>query len=262
MDDKRDAGIDEVANETLQSEAEANPVEEDAAEEAIESIEAEAEGVAEDAAATAEEAQDVAADAEEDAETAEADLESAEDVVVEAEDTAAEDTEDAKDEASKAEEAADVDVESSDAEQIEAAPKRKESSIRIGDLVAVGVLSIILGTLLVLPSILGTTNSDSSSAAGSGSAAATVNGVVISEDQVTKYVMDFRTKQGFESDEDWGQWMAELGYDAESLRSDTIDYFVERELLKQAIDEHGVSVEDSAVDDYIASISEQVGGED
>lgn len=142
----------------------------------------------------------------------------------------------------------------------DAAPK-KSSAKGIGDLVIVGVLSIILGVLLALPSFLGLTGSEEKSASSGSGLAATVNGTAISESDITEYISDFRTKQGLDSDDAWGEWMASYGYTAKDLRSDTIDYFVNRELLKQAIAEEGISVDESEVDKYISSITEQVGGE-
>ena len=154
-------------------------------------------------------------------------------------------------------------VEEAAAPQAPAKPAKKPATfIKMGDLVIVGVLSIILGVLLALPSFLGMTSGEKTSEGSSGATAATVNGVAISEDEVTKYVMDFRSQQGLDNDDSWGEWMVGYGYTPEDLRSDTIDYFVNRELLKQAIAEQGIVVEDSKVDEYIATITEQVGGEE
>ena len=141
-------------------------------------------------------------------------------------------------------------------------PKAKRATgTGIGDLVAVGIFSIILGVLLALPSFLGVTGGDEQAKDTATGVAATVNGVVINEDEVTQYVMDFRKQQGIESDDAWGEWMVMYGYTPKALRSDTVDFFVNRELLKQAITQEGIEVSESEVDDYIAMITEQVGGE-
>ena len=147
-------------------------------------------------------------------------------------------------------------------EEPEAPARKPSSSASMADLVIVGILSVILGVLLCLPGMLGMTSGSEKSESASGSVAATVNGTPISEEEITNYVMDFRTQQGLDSDDAWGEWMVGYGYTAEALRADTVDYFVNRELLKQAIAEQGVEVEDSQVDEYIASITEQVGGEE
>ena len=142
-------------------------------------------------------------------------------------------------------------------------PKEKRAKgSGIGDLVAVGIFSIILGVLLALPSFMGVTGeSGGTESSASGSVAATVNGTAVSEDEITKYIMDFRTQQGLEDDSAWGEWMVMYGYTPEALRSDTIEFFVNRALLKQAIAEEGIEVADSEVDDYISMITEQVGGQ-
>ena len=141
-------------------------------------------------------------------------------------------------------------------------PEPKRESRGIGDYIVVGIFALILGILLVLPTALGAVGGESSSSATSSSGvAATVNGVAISEDEITKYVMDFRTAQGLSDDDSWGNWMVSYGYDPETLRSDTVEYFINRQLVKQAIAEEGIEVAESEIDDYIASITEQVGGQ-
>lgn len=140
---------------------------------------------------------------------------------------------------------------------------KKPNGKGVGDLVIVGILALILGVLLALPSFLGVTGGGEDKSGGENTGiAATVNGTVISESDITAYITDFREKQGLDSNDAWGEWMASYGYTVEGLRSDTIEYFVNRELLKQAIAAEGVSVEEEEVEKYIASITEQVGGED
>ena len=145
--------------------------------------------------------------------------------------------------------------------------ERTKSGTGVGDLVVVGIFALILGVLLALPTALGLIGGESKeptsvASVADSSIAAVVNGTPINEGDVTDYIMKFRSQQGLEDDKDWGEWMVNFGYTADSLRSDTIDMLVDRELIKQAVAEQGVEVDESKVDDFIASVTEQVGGEE
>lgn len=136
-------------------------------------------------------------------------------------------------------------------------------AVPLGSLVVVGIFALLLGVLLTLPTFLGLTGGgDSSSQAVAGGVAATVNGTPISEDVITDYIANFRVAQQLDTDEAWGEWMVSFGYEPKQLRTDTINYYVDRELLKQAIQEEGITVEDSEVDDAIAQMAEQLGGQE
>ncbi len=138
-------------------------------------------------------------------------------------------------------------------------PKQKTG---IGDLVAIGILSLIMVVLLCLPSFLG--GSSSTSQGGydlSGGTAATVNGVEIGENDVTRVIMQVRNSPELASDEDWGKWMASAGYTTESLRQDVANNLISRELLSQAAAEYGIEASDEEVDAEMGKIAESVGGE-
>lgn len=87
-----------------------------------------------------------------------------------------------------------------------------------------------------------------------GGVAATVNGTEIQEDTITKYIQDFRTSSDLTSDDDWGNWMSENSFDPSTVRSQVIDYYVEDELVKQACEEKGITVEDSEIDEKLQSM--------
>ena len=250
----------------------------EAAEGEVGALEEQAEQASEDVASEAESAtppvlDDLKAEAEAEVEAAEAEAET-EPVDTEAE---ADDAEAIVAEADDAEENGEQGVDAPIAEEEDVEPESKaiqaseevanekpSSPSRTGEYIVVGIIALILGVLIMLPVIMGGANGggDSSSSSSNSDVAATVNGTAISEDEVTEYVTKFRTQQGLESDADWGEWMVSYGYTPEALRSDTIEYFVSRELLKQAIAEQGIEVAESEVDDFIASITEQVGGEE
>ena len=253
MDDKKDATFDEPVEDSSTEPAETLPEQAEELVEHVESVDGDAEPVVVDEPAATDEA------VENDAVVAE-----------EADDEAAAAKEDLaeKEPGVNLEKAAEPEasVAAPVAPEASAAPaapeKRKSSSSGLKDLIIVSIFSLILGGLLVLPGALGLTSGGEKSETASGSVAATVNGTTISEDEITKYVTDFRTSQGLEKNDDWARWMVAYGYTAKDLRSDTIEYFVNRELLKQAVAEQGVQVDDAKIDEYIAAITEQVGGED
>lgn len=94
-------------------------------------------------------------------------------------------------------------------------------------------------------------NSESTVEGLTGGVAATVNGVEIQEDTVTTYIQNFRESSSLTDEESWGNWMAEQSMDPSTVRQQVIDYYVGQELIRQAADENGVSVEDSEVDEVV-----------
>lgn len=95
-----------------------------------------------------------------------------------------------------------------------------------------------------------------------GGVAATVNGTEIQEDTVTKYIQDFRTSSDLTSDDDWANWMKENSLDPSTVRSQVIDYYVEKELTKQACSEKGVSVDSSQVDEKVNEVKSNYESDD
>lgn len=84
--------------------------------------------------------------------------------------------------------------------------------------------------------------------------AATVNGENIDEQKITDYVQNFRKANGLEDDQAWAQWMVDNGRDAESVRTDAIDYFIRLAVIDQDAKEKGISVSDEEVDSQLAEI--------
>lgn len=91
----------------------------------------------------------------------------------------------------------------------------------------------------------------------SGGVAATVGDVQIGENAVTAYIASFRNSQGLENDDDWGTWLVDYGYTVDSIRGDTLDMYVNQELVRQAAASEGVEVEESAVDEYVQQARDQ-----
>ena len=134
----------------------------------------------------------------------------------------------------------------------------------IGNIIAIAIIALIFGLVLCLPAFLGSTGSASSKAGydTSGGVAASYNNIEIGENDVTDFILNFRRTEGLEDDASWGEWMVSFGYTPESLRSDTVNYFIQKEMVTQAAKEQGVEVTDADIDKRYAQYAEQVGGED
>ena len=135
----------------------------------------------------------------------------------------------------------------------------------------IGVVALALGLVLCLPTMLaslsgnGATQSEDSASLGkgleiaaidtedlSGGVAADVGDVQIGENAVTAYINNFRYAQGLQDDEKWGQWVFDAGYSMNGLRAETVDLFVNREIIRQAAASEGITVTDEEVDQRIA----------
>lgn len=87
--------------------------------------------------------------------------------------------------------------------------------------------------------------------------AATVNGVEISEDTITKQVESIRTQMSIDDEDSWGQWLVQNSYTPESVREQIIDGYVEQELIRQGAAERGITVDSSTIDEYVNSMKSQ-----
>lgn len=159
----------------------------------------------------------------------------------------------------------------------EAVARRQDSPVR--DLVIVGLIALALGVVFGLCQAALGGDAGGVEAAGSHSVeyspdditqisntsegvAATVNGDVIGEHAVTAYIQVFRRTQGLGSDEAWAQWLSDNDYDAEQVRSDTIDYLVSQLLVRQAAEQLGVQVNEEQVDEAVSSARASVGNDE
>lgn len=95
-----------------------------------------------------------------------------------------------------------------------------------------------------------------------GGTAATVNGVGIDEDDVTRTVESVRESLGVTDEDSWGAWMSENGYTPESVREEVLDGFIEQEILRQGAEEMGLSVDQSEVDSYYDQMAAQFASEE
>lgn len=139
------------------------------------------------------------------------------------------------------------------------APKKATG---IGDLIAVGVLSLVLGVLLALPTFLGTTSAPANSSYDlAGGVAATVNGVSIGENDVTKQITALRTQSNLQDDAIWGQFLVDNDLTPALIRNDVVKGFTTQELIMQAAADQDVKVTDSQIDEQYALMVSQMGGE-
>ena len=142
----------------------------------------------------------------------------------------------------------------------ESAPK---PAANIGDLIAVGIISLLMGALMVYIMAVAMPSGGADKASDlSGGVAATVNGVAIGENEVSEYIVTLRKQQGIEDESAWGSWLVANGLTPETLRSALLEQFVNQELVKLAIKEQGITVPSEDVDEYVNQIVEQQGGEE
>ena len=95
-----------------------------------------------------------------------------------------------------------------------------------------------------------------------GGVAATVNGVNIKEDTITKQIMSARTSLDKTKDKDWAQYLADQGQTPESYRESMIRSYASQYLLTQAEKEHNITVTDEDVDKAWSDAAKNYGGEE
>ena len=122
-------------------------------------------------------------------------------------------------------------------------------------LVAIGCLAMLLSVTAMACS--GFLNQESTGYHLTGGVAATVNGTNITEDTVTRQIMSQRSSLGYDSDEDWAQYLVDQGQTPEDLRQSIIDSYEQQLILQKAINENNIEVSDdevqSAWDDAVAN---------
>ena len=92
--------------------------------------------------------------------------------------------------------------------------------------------------------------------------AATVNGENIEEATITEYIQNFRDANGLAEEKAWAQWMVDNSRDADSLRSDAIDYYIRIAVIEQDAKAKGVAVSDDDINAQLAEIKEYYGYDD
>lgn len=95
-----------------------------------------------------------------------------------------------------------------------------------------------------------------------GGVAATVNGVEIEEDTITRDIQSVREGGGFTDEESWGMWLAQIGYSPETAREEVLETYITQELVRQNAASLGVVVEESAVDASVEATKAQLESEE
>ena len=113
-------------------------------------------------------------------------------------------------------------------------------------LIALGVISACGGVLVAC--------SGGNQTTGGGAVAATVNGTEIPEDTVTESIQNIRAQYGLDDDDSWGQFLAANNLTPETLREQTINSLVDKEILKSNASTLDIKVEDSEVDQHVESM--------
>lgn len=129
-------------------------------------------------------------------------------------------------------------------------------------LVAIGVAAMVLSvTAMACSGILNQMQSSEDYHL-TGGVAATVNGVNITEDTITKQIMSTRSALGYDSDEDWAQYLVDNGITPEEYRENVIDSYARQYLLSQAISDYNVTVSDEEVNEAWNEASASYDSED
>lgn len=90
--------------------------------------------------------------------------------------------------------------------------------------------------------------------ASGGGTAATVNGVAISEDEVTNTIQNLRAQSNLEDEESWGTFLVSNEMTPQSVREQTINSFVDQELVKEGASQLGIAIDSTEIDTYVASM--------
>lgn len=115
-------------------------------------------------------------------------------------------------------------------------------------LVAIGCAAMILSVSAMACSGIINQSQNKEDYKLTGGVAATVDGVSITEDTVTKQIMSTRTSGGYDTDEKWAQYLVDNNLTPESYRESVIDSLARQYLLTAAEKEYGIEVSDEDVD--------------
>ena len=143
-----------------------------------------------------------------------------------------------------------------------AAQRKQRTKEKLGHgakiaLVAVGVAAMLLSVTAMACSGVLNQAANTTDYALTGGVAATVNGVNIKEDTITKQAMSTRESLGYTEDADWAKYLSDQGLTPESYRESLIRSYASQYLLTAAEKEYNVTVTNDDVqkawDDAVAS---------
>lgn len=115
----------------------------------------------------------------------------------------------------------------------------------ISALCVIGVFGCTASEEETVPDVL---NSDTGL---TGGVAATVNGVEIEEDKVTRSINNMRLRYNLAEEDEWKEYMENQKYTTESLREEVLDGFIEQQLVLQCAEQIGVTTDDEEIQSYV-----------
>lgn len=95
-----------------------------------------------------------------------------------------------------------------------------------------------------------------------GGVAATVNGVEIEEDKVTRAINNFRLNNSYTEEDEWKEYLENRKYTVESMRYEIIGSLIDQELVKQCAEQLGVSTNEEEIQSYVDKMAEQYSSEE
>ncbi|MCD8316209.1 MAG: SurA N-terminal domain-containing protein, partial [Eggerthellaceae bacterium] len=88
------------------------------------------------------------------------------------------------------------------------------------------------------------------------------NEYAVSESAITQIIEEQRELLGLENDEDWAEYLEEIGSDPESVRQEQIDKVVRSVIITEAANEAGVTMTDDEVQQAYDELQEESGGQE
>lgn len=95
-----------------------------------------------------------------------------------------------------------------------------------------------------------------------GGVAATVNGVEIDEDKVTRAINNMRINYGYTEDDEWKDYLDGQSKTIESTRYEVIGELVDQELVKQCASQRDVATDEEEIQSYVDKMAEQYSSEE
>ena len=95
-----------------------------------------------------------------------------------------------------------------------------------------------------------------------GGVAATVNGVEIEEDKVTRAINNFRLNNSYTEEDEWKDYLERRKYTPESIRYEMLGSLIDQELVKQCAGQLGVSTDEEEIQSYVDKMAEQYSSEE
>ncbi len=89
-----------------------------------------------------------------------------------------------------------------------------------------------------------------------GGVAATVNGEEIEEDKVTRVINNMRLNNNKTDEDEWKQYLKDQNKTPESIRYETINEYVDQQLVVQCADQVGVTTDDEEIQSYVDKMRE------